>query len=129
MAPCPSLRIISPASRRMPRSKRSQPSREAGRAPAAPRSRLISHRAFFVLLPSSAEFQGPRRSDAGLVTFSEWNLFARRRFLGFASGRRLGPGSEELDPLRYDLRTLALAAAVFALKFSRAQPAFNVNLQ
>jgi hypothetical protein len=58
----------------------------------------------------------------------EWNFFGRRRFLGLTAGGRLGSRSEELYPLRYDLRSLALAAAVFALKFSRAQPAFNVNL-
>ena len=66
------------------------------------------------------------RARASLRTRME--LFGPRWFLGLAAGGRLGPRSEKLDPLRYDLRALALAAAVFVLKFSRAQPAFNVNL-
>src|SRR5271166_5773297 len=56
------------------------------------------------------------------------NLFARRRFFGFAAGGRVRPRSQKLDTLRDDFRALALAAAVLVLEFSRAQPAFNINL-
>jgi hypothetical protein len=58
----------------------------------------------------------------------EWNFFARHRFFGLPAHGCVGPRSEELDPLRYDLRALPLAAAVLALKFPRLQPAFNVDL-
>jgi hypothetical protein len=88
----------------------------------------FSPRLFFVLLPSSAGCPRPAPLGRGPRCELEWNLFGPRWFLGLTAGGRLGPRSEELDPLRYDLRSLALAAAVFALKFSRAEPAFNVNL-
>jgi hypothetical protein len=61
-------------------------------------------------------------------TFLEWDFFARHRFFSFAAHGCVWPRSEKLDPLRYDLSALALAAAVLAFKFPRLHPAFNVYL-
>jgi hypothetical protein len=51
--------------------------------------------------------------------FSEWNLFTRDRFLGFATAGRIRAGSEELDPLSYDFRALTLSTRVLGLEFPR----------
>jgi hypothetical protein len=75
------------------------------------------------------DFVGPYLPiGTGLARLLEWNFFARHRFFGLPAHGCVGPRSEELDPLRYDLRALPLAAAVLALKFPRLQPAFNINL-
>src|ERR1700687_5796088 len=64
-----------------------------------------------------------------IADHSEGNVICRRGFFSFAThGWCVRPRSEELNPLRYDLRALPRAASVLALKFSRLQAAFNVKL-
>jgi hypothetical protein len=106
----------------------SNPSREAARAPAAPRSRLFLA-ALFALSFRHRRSVPEARAGRTRASFpnSEWNLFARRRLLGLAASGHLRPRAEELDTLRDDFRALALAASVLALEFPRAQPAFNVG--
>jgi len=69
-------------------------------------------------------------SDAGLLANSTRNGTSslRRRLLGLAADGRVRPRPEELDTLGDYFRALALASTVFALEFSRAQPAFNIYL-
>jgi hypothetical protein len=57
-----------------------------------------------------------------MLNHLEGRLFARRRLLSLTANGRLGPRSEELHALRYDLGSLALAAAILVLEFVGSEP-------
>jgi len=78
-------------------------------------------------LPRHVQTHHRRRDDRERLADIDRDA-PRPRFFSFTAHGCVRPRSKELDPLRYDLRTLALAAAVLAFKFSRLQPAFNISL-
>jgi hypothetical protein len=59
-----------------------------------------------------------------MLNHLEESLFARR-LLGLIADGRLGPRPEELYALRYDLGSLALAAAILVLEFTGSEPSLN----
>jgi hypothetical protein len=60
-----------------------------------------------------------------MLNHLEGRLFARRRLLSLTAKGRLGPRSEELHALRYDLGSLALAAAILVLEFVGSEPSLD----
>src|SRR5271170_514275 len=113
MVRCHSLRIMSPASGRMPRSKRSQPiARRWSRTIRSTVSAGFCPRFSCLISVIGEPIEARAREDAGLLLNSEGHLFVRGCFFGLAAKGRLRPRTEKLDALRHDLRALALTVAV-----------------